>query len=359
MSRTNQILFLMFAGLLALFIFLERPWSSDRFTQAAERVSRPLFASFESDKAASIEIRHGSSEVKLEKTAAGWTLPILQGFKANPEAVSRLLDRIAGMRRSDLVTKDPARHTQYRVTSADAPHVVVRDGAGAVTADFYQGKPYFNVDEATRTSQISQLDCYIRAGGSDEVYRISPFETLEPVRVQEWLPRNLFKFDVPSVQSITIEGTDLKEPVALNRLPDGSWRVATPGGDSAGSVESCDTLARSISSIYLNDVVAAYSEADASRFGFDAPRIRVKVHLTGGNDEELIIGRDVEGSSPESTTAYALGGVARSHVSKVFVSSLAALRVTRDQLMPPASQPASQPDSQPAEAGSKPAGGGK
>ncbi|MBI3820045.1 MAG: DUF4340 domain-containing protein [Planctomycetes bacterium] len=356
MSRINIILSVVLLSLGGILFILEKPWAQDAFEQGSARISKSLFEHFDTSKAANIVIKQGANEVQLKKTAQGWVLPSLGDFKANEDTVTRLLNRVHDMTRGDLVSNDASQHARYRVTDTDAPRVKISDAAGAVLADFLQGKPYFDSEQISEMRRISQLDCYIRAAGSNEVYRISPFETVEPVRVNEWLPRNLFKFDVSAVQSMAIEGSGVAERIAINHLPNGTWDVNTDSkGPAPAKKESCETLARSVSSLYLQDVLGGYREQDAARYGFDHPAFLIKIELAGGTSEQLIIGKDIEKDSKNSNasdeSAYALGGIAKQHVSKVFKSSLESLKVTRDQLAapPPESKPASSPaSSQPA-----------
>lgn len=349
MSKINQILFALLAALAGILIFLEKPWAADAFEQSEARLSKPLFEEYDSTKASKIIVKKGAVEIDVRKAAVGWTLPAVSNFIASEERVARLLERINSMNRNDLVTSDKSQHSRYRVTEADAPRVIISDASGKAIADFYQGKPYFNTNEIEDGGKLSQLDCYVRAAGSDEVYRITPFESLEPIQLSDWLPKNLYKFDVAAVQTLTLSGSEFAEQLAANRLPDGSWRVVTAGGDAAANKDACEALVRSLSSMYLSDLAGVYNQNDAAKFGFDTPRIHAKIVLTGNTTEELIIGKDIEGESKEGETpsAYALGGIAKTHIAKVYKSSLAALKVTKQQLI-------GTPDSAPAPPESNP-----
>jgi hypothetical protein len=340
MSKTNQILLVVLAALAGLWVFLEKPWAKDSFERSAEQRARALFESFDAARAEKIIIKQGSAEVVIHKTASGWTLPAISEFKASEDRVARMLERVRSMNRADLVTTDKSQHTRYRVAEPEAPRVGIYDASGRALAEFVQGKPYFNPDELQGGGRLSALDVYIRPVDSDEVYRISPFESIEPVQASDWLPRSLYKFDVGAVQTLTISGSDVAEQIALNHLPDGSWSIATQSGDQPASREACETLVRSLSSMYMSDVVGGYNPAEATKFGFDRPRIHARATLTGNATEELIVGSDAG-----EEHAFAIGGIAKQHVAKIYKSSLAALKATKAQLAAPAaSQPAaSQP----------------
>ncbi|MFN0206176.1 MAG: DUF4340 domain-containing protein [Planctomycetota bacterium] len=343
MSRINQILFALLVALIGIFIILEKPWVEDAFEQSEARLSRPLFEEFDSTKAAKIIVKKGATEIEVRKAAVGWTLPAVSNFIASEERVARLLERVSAMNRKDLVTSDKSQHSRYSVTEADAPRVIISDSAGKAIADFYQGKPYFDMNEIQDGGRLNQLDCYVRAAASDEVYRITPFESLEPIQISDWLPKNLYKFDISAIQTLTLSGSEFTEQLAINRLPDGNWRVVSAGGDTAGNKEACEALARSLSSMYLSDLAGVFNPSEAAKYGFDIPRIHAKMVLTGNTNEELIIGKDIEAAleEGESQSAYALGGVAKTHVAKVYKSSLAALKVTKQQLIgTPESAPA-------------------
>lgn len=353
MSRTNIVLIAVLVALGGMLLFLEKPWAQDRFESSSTRVSKAIFENFDATKAASIEIKQGANEVKLKKAAQGWVIPSLNDFVANENAVSGLLSRVRSMNRNDLVTNDPAQHDRYRVTDAAAPRVKISDADGKVLAEFLQGKPYIDLEQAKQTMRMSDLDGFVRAAGSNEVYRTSSYEALEPVKINDWLPRNLFKFEPTAVQTLTIAGSGIAEPIGLNRMPNGNWEMVETNHSIPANKDSCETLARSIASLYLQDVIGPYRPEDAPKYGFDKPLFIVKFILTGGTTEELIIGKDIEKdpTNPAATdeSAYALGGIAKQHVSKVFKSSLLSLKVTKAQLSPPPeSKPASAPESGPA-----------
>lgn len=353
MGKLNVVLLAIFLGLCGLLLSLERPWATDRFEEAAARRRAPIFPGLDPSKAAKIELRQGKEEVVLARGADGWRVATLANFRANEDAVARLLDRIRAMTKGDLVTTDRANHAKYRLADADAPRITLRDEAGAVLADLLQGRPEFDRNEADASGgRLSSLDCYVRPAGADEVYRVAEFQPIEPLRASDWIPRNLYRFDVAAIHTLSISGTSLAERIELNRLPSGEWQLVTEAGALPASREACETLARSFSSVYVEDVLGAFEPKDAARYGFDAPRLRAFATLAGNANEELVVGADVPSHSGEADSAYATGGLARQHLAKVFKSSLEALKVTRSQLLPPAaSQPAeSGPASAPASA---------
>ena len=334
MSKVNRFLFVILLALSGLLVVLEKPWAIDKFTEAEARRGARIFAEFEPAKAVKIELSHAGSQVVLQKAGAGWTIPSLSNFRANEDAVARLLERIRSMTKGDLVTQDPSNFVKYRVQESEAPHVKVLDGSGQAIADFYQGRPYFDPEAAQQSNgRLTSLDCYVRAAGSNDVYRVGDFHPIEPVRANDWIPRNLYRFEIPAIQTLTLTGTELGEEFALNHSPNGEWELVTPTGPVPANREACDTLARSISSLYLEEILGAFDPKEAVKYGFDKPRFRAFAVLSGGGNEELMIGLDAPKQGDVAETAYATGGLARSHVAKVFKSSVEALKVTRAQLL--------------------------
>jgi hypothetical protein len=333
-SKINILLLGLFGLLATILLVLEKPWAADRFDAASAKRRTPLFAGFDVAKAAKVEIRQGKDAVDLVRGGAGWQVPTLANFRANEDAVARLLDRIHAMTKGDLVTDDKAQHQQYRVLEADAPRVVVRDPAGRVLADFFQGRLYFDATQGQQSPQkLSALDCYIRPNGSDEVYRVGDFTPLEPVRVSDWIPRNLYRFEVDAIQSMQLSGSDLADTLVLNRRPDGSWDFGTGGAGEKANREACETLVRSFAALYLEEVAGPYEASEAPKYGFDHPRLRIVAFLTGNTTEELTIGGDAPPDPNGGERVYATGGIAKNHVARVFKSSLEALKATKAQLM--------------------------
>jgi hypothetical protein len=243
-SRVNQILLALALALGALLLVLEKPWAVDPYAAAEARRGAPIFRGFEPSKAVKIEIAQAGNAVVLQKGASGWTIPSLSGFRANEDAVARLLDRVRTMTRGDLVTQDPSTFVKYHVQEADAPRVKVFDETGKAAVDFYQGRPFFDPEELQNgQGRISSLDCYVRAAGSNDVYRVGDFQPLD-VRANDWIPRNLYRFEVPAVQTLTLAGADIPEEIVLNHAPDGEWSLATPAGSTPANRDACDALPR-------------------------------------------------------------------------------------------------------------------
>ncbi|MBL8694704.1 MAG: DUF4340 domain-containing protein [Planctomycetes bacterium] len=340
MNRINLLLASVLAVLSVVLVVLEKPWAPDRFQQSEERRNLAVFAGFTSAKAARITIRQKQDSVLLERRAQGWVLPEVAEYRANEEAVARLLERVAGMKQGDLVTRDSKQHERYRVQESEAVHVVIQDNGGQTIADFYQGRLQLDVDPGgNMPRQISAFDGYVRPVSGNEVYRISPFEPLEPVRAIEWLPRNLFRFDVTAVQTLVVSGSDVSAPIALSRDAKGEWTIETGQAQySPANREACDTLARSFSSVYLQEIVGPYTPADAGRYGFERPRLQAVATLAGGGQQELLIGNEASADS-----YYGLGSTNKNVVLKVLKSALTALNVPREKFTAPPAPPASAP----------------
>lgn len=352
MGSVNRVLFVIVLLLGGVLLLLEKPWAVDRYAESAARRGTPLFSEFDPTKASRIELSQGADRLVLERTAAGWTIPSLSNFRANEDAVARLLERVRAMTKADLVTEDPANFVKYRVGDAEAPRVLVQDGAGRTLADFRQGRPYFDPEEAQSAGgRLSSLDAFVRPSGSKEVYRVGDFHPIEPIRASDWIPRSLYRFEIPAIQTLTIGGSDVGEELALNHLPGGDWQLVTPAGPVPANRDACDALARSFASIYLEDVVGVLDAAANATYGFDAPRLRIFASLAGGNTEELLVGRAVDQEGDQGAKVFVTGGLARSHVARVYQSSIEALKVSRAQLLEPhppgnagsESAPASQP----------------
>ncbi|HKE01805.1 MAG TPA: DUF4340 domain-containing protein [Planctomycetota bacterium] len=345
MTRANAILLAVFGALVALLVVLEKPWAADRFEAARGRAETLVFPAFEPAKAASIEIHSKDGAVRLKRGAAGWTVPDLFDYRANEEAIARLLDRVHTMRRADLATKDRARHDAYLVTETSAPRVTIRDAGERAIADFFQGRLWFDPEKA-KGGKVGSLDVYVRPADSDEVYRVSPFDPV-PTKTSEWIPRQLFRFDVTAVQTLVVSGKEVPEPIPLSRQPDGSWTIEL-GADrhEPANREACEALARSLSSVFLDEIVGRYDRAEAAKWGLDAdpPRLHALATLSGGGQAELLVGGDAGQGK-----AYALGGQSKDFVATVHVSSLESLKPPRAKLVapPPASAPASVPASGP------------
>ncbi len=340
MTRAQRLLALCLALLTGTLVVLEEPWSLDRFEESIERRGKPVFPGFVPSQAGRVEIRKGADEVILERGPQGWVVQSLGGYRANEDSVARLLARIQDMTRVDPVTSDPAQHARYRVQESDAVRVQVSDRNGQVLADLLQGRLQIDPDQIQAAGgRISSFDGYVRPTRSPEVYRVSDFNFLEPVRASDWIPRNLFRFDVSAVQTLLLTGTEVPEPIALTRDTKGEWTLeASSDVRLPANRESCETLARSLASVFLHEVVGKYEPAQAAKWGFERPRLQAFVTLATGATEELVVG-----AKETDEQSFALAASARGFVLRVFESSLAALRATREQVLKPPSPPETAP----------------
>ena len=233
-SPWNLWLALVFALLMAL------AWTGGSGSEHSERDSRPLFPELRVERVATLRIEAaqpevgGTSFVLLRRAldpeasapqvlgppapgdslaqepdslavpdarlATRWVLPGAFDHPADTPRVERWLARLRSIDRIDRVADEAGSHALYGLTES-ATRVSCFDEAGSLLAEFLQGEP--------AEPRIAERELtYVRRTPESAVYRV-PRLARASLRIEDWLDRQLLRFDASTVIGLELRGPEL------------------------------------------------------------------------------------------------------------------------------------------------------
>lgn len=241
MSRANQILVLVLIVQVALvgFVYL-RPDDDD------SREGGPLLANFNADDVQQIVLEDAEgNRLSLERTAdTGWVLPAYDNYPARNTQVDGLLNTLADLRTSRLVTQTTDSHQRLGVADDDYRFKITLDeavvyvgttsGVGAVHARVNDEEQVYLVDNIPTTQRSTQLSSWVNL-----TYFSAPRDQMTAIRIQngngtfefvkndadEWTMAGLGEdevFDATSLSSQISNLTSLRmiEPLGVEEAPE-------------------------------------------------------------------------------------------------------------------------------------------
>ncbi|NOT02324.1 MAG: DUF4340 domain-containing protein [Phycisphaerales bacterium] len=225
------------------------------------------------------------SEKKEGQAAAAWTLvkPVLGSVSAY--MVDGIVNQLKNLKynirfapgAADAVTPADAGLESPRVTvtvTGDGGDIVVKIGK-AVSAD----------------------KTYVRLGDGDIYVVNASLDSLIRERVEEYLDKELIKFDLGDVKTVTIghrpEGGELVTYRLEKRDPD-KWVFTEPFNADADDKAIEDAL-RALSRLRANDWAAAGAAEDLGRFGLTAPMLTCEITT----EKELVVQTDADATKTD------------------------------------------------------------
>jgi len=172
-SRFNVFLVCLLAVQILVIIVLDKPWTSGyaRREPATEAESF-LFPGYSKEKARKVTVTQGGMEITLAwKSADEWVVEDAKSYRADMNWVDRLLESLAIAKRSDVVSDNPDKWTNYEVDEESGFRLQVWNDEGTSVVDAVIGKVMGPLKGT-----------YVRMTGSNEV-----------VLVMEYLRRHVNK----------------------------------------------------------------------------------------------------------------------------------------------------------------------
>jgi hypothetical protein len=208
-------------GLVRLIGYFTRPSGTPggELTQALDRLRRDTLV------AASITSPRGE-KIEVKRDSTGWTV---NGFKADSEAVDRLLRAAAEGRVLDQIARTRDNHSRLGVTQDSAWSVELRGLRSSVRALLgNSGREY-----STAYMRLPDQDAVYEVGGN---WRWALTRSLA-----EWRDKTVVRIDTARVQRVIVERD--RERYELSRDSKG-WKAGTQGVDSLRVRDLLSELAR-------------------------------------------------------------------------------------------------------------------
>jgi len=259
---------LVFGGLAALVLLLERPWSKE-----GEDAGKALYPNFSADRVDRIVVESSKDTVTLAKRGELWVIEGANLYPADTASVHRALEAVDHWTANQIVSKNPAKHSVYEVDST------------GVLVKLYAGK-----DDPAVSLIVGKTSpeggTYFRPVGSDEVYGSPDRIRSLFVRVERaWQDRRVFDVEPTEISRLKFEHGD--STAVLEKGTDGTWALKEPE-TFAVKTEEVDNLLRHVCKLVANampDTMPTPSQA-----GFDHPKRKVRAERLDGTGIDLLIG---------------------------------------------------------------------
>jgi hypothetical protein len=232
-----------------------------------------------------------------------------EDYPADSGAVQTALEKLKGMKKDDLISRNPEKQAELEVDSAKGIYVEPFNDKGKSMGALYIGKNGPNWDAH-----------FIRAKHSSEVYlasgsvRFSFFGSS-----QRWKDKSIVKFDKAFVKALSIVNGDSGTAVELTRISPSSpkdtavkegWAIVKPEQVKAKK-DKVDEIVNTLSGFAASEFETDRA-ISADTMGFVKPKLVVSATMQNGETKTVIIGRKKGASgqywakNPENTKAIFL-----------------------------------------------------
>lgn len=305
MSRRNLILFGVAAVLWIVYLSITRPWQGDAHARTAATVGQ-LYPQLEEefDRIARVVIEGDEMRTTLRlvqdgerRIGRGWMVEEKK-FPVDFSRFTRLLENLAAITTSDVVSVNPQKHEVYGVAEGQGTRVRVYSTDNRLLVDWIAGSLR---QQDIAGGQKPVLEFYMRDARSDRVYlsgdALQP--AVDPVRWCEVLL--LRDIAMERIASVVREDFQTGESWKITRLgstaedeegEQSPWRMLEPM-EATALAYAGDSMATTIVGLEVADIIgeADPEGGDEARYGFPQDRFRVGIE---GNEFLFELGRPAD-----------------------------------------------------------------
>jgi hypothetical protein len=253
----------------------------------------PLIAGFNRqlrDRVAEIRISSDQGNLKLAKRGDAWILP--EGDREYPASATRietLLDFLADLARTRIVTSNPDAWEEFQVHSESARRIQLLDSAGDELTEIIVGK-----------SSVGSEDSYVRLGGSNEILLTArSFNYYLNVEERFWAYLRIFPEDLEgqSIMRITVDSTlqfedqepdPLRYTLVLSSEQPAVWKLVERSEVDLDN-SKVDLLASNLADLEGSEFAHNVSGAQS---GLADPAARILISTVDDRDFRLIVGAE-------------------------------------------------------------------
>ncbi len=183
---------LILSGVLALQFVLAFLLTMGGSDYAAFKVQQPLLA-FDKDKVDQIAIdESGAVSVTLKKQDGKWIIPSLAGFPANQDLVSKLVDKLVGLKKGWPVATTSEAADRYKVTEKNHERRIVLKNGDRELAELLIG------------TSPTYREVHARPGGDGPVYNVGMAAYDAGSRGEEWMNREYLQIPEDKIASVSV-----------------------------------------------------------------------------------------------------------------------------------------------------------
>jgi len=233
MNRPQQIL----AGILVVQVVLIAVAFWPRST--APGAGAPLFPDLKAEDIVALTVTDtDGNSLQLRKEGEGWVLPDADGFPANAEKVNPVLEKIAGLTTSRLVTRTATSHKRLQVSPEDfVERIDLETASGEQHTLFLGSSPQYGAT-------------HFRVDGQNETYLANDVTTYE-MRAEPaaWIDTSFVSLEDASVKKITLQNAN--GSFSFSRDEDENWTMAGLSPDETLDQAKVDSLVSTAASVNM------------------------------------------------------------------------------------------------------------
>jgi len=253
----------------------------------------PLIAGFnrqQRDQVADIRISSDQGNLRLAKREDSWILPgATREYPASETKVEALMDFIADLTRTRIVTSNPDAWEEFEVHTEAPRRMQLFDSAGGELVEIIVGKPAAGGGEN-----------YVRLGGSNEILLSNrSFDYYLNVEERFWANLRILPEDLEgqSVMRITVDSTlrfedqspePLKYTLVLSSEQPAVWMLLDRSEVELDN-SKVDLLASNLANLEGSEFAHGVSAAET---GLADPAARILISTVDDRDFRLLVGAD-------------------------------------------------------------------
>jgi len=256
MNRLQQIL----AGLLVVQVVLIAVAFWPRST--APGAGAPLFPNLKAEDIVALTVTDtAGNSLQFRKDGEGWVIPDADGFPADAEKVNPVLEKIAGLTTSRLVTRTATSHKRLQVSADDFVQRIDLQTAGGERHTLFLGSsPQYGAT-------------HFRVDGQDETYLANDVNTYETrAEPAAWINTSYVSIDEASVEKITLQNAN--GSFSFSRDEDEKWSMAGLSSDETLDQAKVDSLVSTSASVNMERPLG---KVEKPEYGMDQPSAIVRL----------------------------------------------------------------------------------
>ncbi|HHH48377.1 MAG TPA: DUF4340 domain-containing protein [Gammaproteobacteria bacterium] len=208
--------------------------------------------------------------LSLSKTSDGWVLPAQDDFPADADKVTRLLERLQGLRHGLPVATSSSALKRFKVAEDDFERRIRLAAGDDIVATLYVG-----TSPGVRRG-------HLRRDGDDAVYALEFASYDVPLKREDWEDKAILA--LPREEIATIQVADL----TLRPQGDTGWAAQGLADNEALDIEAAGELADKLAELRIGAVLGREKQAD---YALDKPVLQLTVTRKGGESIDYQLGK--------------------------------------------------------------------
>ncbi len=218
-------------------------------------------AAIEPAQVDTVLIETADKKVVLKKNDGKWQLPGQEGFPANQQKVTQLLDTLAGLKKGWPVATTAGAAKRFKVDEDEFERRITLEHNGNRVAQLYFG------------TSPGLRKVHARAVDQDDIVTVS-FSLFDArADSNDWIDNKILNLDEKTIRRIDLPGLALQKQ-------DGRWQVAELTADEETVTEQAENLVKKLSGLTVQSLFTAGEKPELEK---DTKPLKIAVTLEGDN----------------------------------------------------------------------------